>query len=49
MAKKPTKAKTFEALARKARQTRDSADIRNALRFGIENRISTSKIRIALR
>jgi len=43
--KKPTKLETFKALAQKARRTRDNMDIRNALRFGVENRISTKKIR----
>ena len=43
--KKPTKKETFEVLARIARKTGDSQDIRNAMRFGIENRISTTTIR----
>ena len=45
MAKKPTKKSTFIAMARKAKQSNDKQDIRNALRFGIENRISTTEIR----
>ena len=36
---------TFKALAAKARQTKDKGDIRVALAFGINNRISTAKIR----
>ena len=42
---KQTKMQTFQALAARARRTKDSSDIRTALRFGIENRISTAKIR----
>lgn len=48
-AKKPTKKSVFLALAAKARKTKDSMDIRLALRYGIENRISTTEIRKALR
>lgn len=40
-----TKKNTFETLAQIARKTKDSQDIRNALRFGVENRISTTTIR----
>lgn len=35
----------FEALAHKARVTRDSDDIKIAMRYGIENRVSVQKIR----
>lgn len=45
VSKKPTKLETFKALAQKARRTKNSMDIRMALRFGVENRISTVKIR----
>ena len=41
----PTKIEQFKVLAAKARKTKDQSDIRAALRFGIENRISTAKIR----
>jgi len=44
-----TKKETFETLAKIARKTGDSQDIRNAMRFGIENRISTTTIRNLLR
>jgi len=40
-----SKRDTFETLARIAKQTGDSADMRNAMRFGIENRISLTTIR----
>jgi hypothetical protein len=36
---------TFISLANLARQTKDNQDIRNAMRFGVENRISTKNIR----
>ena len=47
--KKPTNKERFEALARKARNSTDPMDMRIAMRFGIENRISTTTIRKLLR
>jgi hypothetical protein len=38
----------FFALAKKAMHTQDQMDIKQALRFGIENRVSVAKIRKAL-
>ena len=39
----------FEALASKARISKDDLDIKNALRFGIENKIPNKIIRNLLR
>jgi hypothetical protein len=44
----PTKLQMFEQLARKANLSKDAIDIRFAIRFGIENRISNKKIRESL-
>jgi len=36
---------TFKVLANVAKSTRNPADIQNALRFGIENRVGNANIR----
>lgn len=40
-----SKFSTFKALALKARKTKDQGDFKQALSFGIDNRISVKRIR----
>lgn len=40
-----SKREVFKSLARLARKTKNKEDIRNALRYGVENNISVTVIR----